>query len=83
MASVPTEVVRVSEVAGNGPPCTMAWPTSTPVGQPLTRMRPTLRSRTGSSRGDGLVVGVGQLQGRGELALERWTVRSQGRRRRS
>ncbi len=49
MASVPTEVVRVSEVAGNGPPCTMAWPTSTPVGQPLTRMRPALRSRMGST----------------------------------
>ena len=32
MESVPTEVERLSEVAGNGPPCTMAWLTSTPVG---------------------------------------------------
>ncbi len=35
-------VKRLSAVAGNGPPCTIAWPTSTPVGQPLARMRPTL-----------------------------------------
>ena len=36
MARVPTEVVAGAEVAGNGPPCTMACPTSTPVGQPLS-----------------------------------------------
>ena len=49
MARVPTEVVRVSEVAGKGPPWTMAWPTSTPVGQPLTMMRPTFCSSAGRS----------------------------------
>src|SRR5690606_41078157 len=48
IAGLPTEVVRASEVAGNGPPCTIASHTSTPVGQPLTRMRPALRSRVGS-----------------------------------
>ena len=32
MAAVPTEVERASEVAGNGPPWTMACATSTPVG---------------------------------------------------
>jgi hypothetical protein len=47
--AVPTEVLRPSDVAGNGPPCTIAVDTSTPVGKPLARMRPTLRSRTGSS----------------------------------
>jgi hypothetical protein len=34
MASVPTDVVDGVDVAGNGPPCTTACPTSTPVGQP-------------------------------------------------
>jgi hypothetical protein len=42
MAWVPTEVERPSEVAGQGPPWTMAWPTSTPVGKPLMTRRPTL-----------------------------------------
>uniref|UniRef100_E6QKQ3 Uncharacterized protein n=1 Tax=mine drainage metagenome TaxID=410659 RepID=E6QKQ3_9ZZZZ len=32
MAVVPTEVDLASEVAGNGPPWTMARATSTPVG---------------------------------------------------
>ena len=49
MARVPTDVVLESEVAGYGPPWTMAWPTSTPVGQPLMMIRPTLRSRAGMS----------------------------------
>ena len=70
MASVPTEVVRPSEVAGNGPPCTMAWQTSTPVGQPLTRMRPALRSSIGSSARAAAVVRVFHLQGRGQLPFQ-------------
>ena len=32
IAPVPTEVVLLSVVAGNGPPCTIEWQTSTPVG---------------------------------------------------
>ena len=47
IAALPTEVVRLSEVAGQGPPWTIAWQTSTPVGQPLARIRPALRSSTG------------------------------------
>ena len=38
------------KVAGNGPPCTIAWPTCTPVGQPPNSTRPASRSSTGSSR---------------------------------
>ena len=49
MASEPTEVVRESEVAGNGPPCTMAWQTSTPVPKPLIRIRPAFSSSTGNN----------------------------------
>ena len=49
MLDAPTEVLRLSEVAGNGPPWTIAWPTSTPVGQPLKRIRPALVSSTGRS----------------------------------
>jgi hypothetical protein len=40
IASDPTEVMRASDVAGNGPPWTMAWQTSTPVPKPLNRIRP-------------------------------------------
>lgn len=32
MEDVPTDVKRLSDVAGNGPPCIIAFPTSTPVG---------------------------------------------------
>ena len=35
--------------AGNGPPCTILSHTSTPVGKPLARTRPALRSRTGNN----------------------------------
>src|SRR4051794_37305508 len=41
MAPVPTEVNRLSDVAGKGPPCCIALPTSTPVGGPLRIIRPT------------------------------------------
>ena len=39
-----------SDVAGKGPPWTIASQTSTPVGQPLTSTRPALRSRVGRRR---------------------------------
>ena len=32
IAALPTDVDRESVDAGYGPPCCMAWPTSTPVG---------------------------------------------------
>ena len=70
MARVPTEVVRVSEVAGKGPPWTMAWPTSTPVGQPLTMMRPDLLLERRNQACRRRVVRFGELQGSGELAFE-------------
>ena len=35
---MPTDVERGSDVAGNGPPCTMAWLTSTPVGHLIDRI---------------------------------------------
>ena len=38
IARVPTDVERGSDVAGNGPPCTMAWLTSTPVGHLIDRI---------------------------------------------
>lgn len=47
MARVPTEFAPKCVVAGNGPPCTMASDTSTPVGNPLTNRRPAFRSKTG------------------------------------
>ena len=49
MARLPTEVDRPSDVAGYGPPCTMAWLTSTPVPKPFTRSRPAFVSNTGIS----------------------------------
>src|SRR5690606_39162935 len=49
IASVPTEVVRLSLVAGNGPPWTIAGLTSTPVGQPLASTRPARPAITGTS----------------------------------
>lgn len=39
----PTDVVRPSEVAGNGPPCIIELHTSTPVGNWLKMTRPDLR----------------------------------------
>lgn len=45
MARVPTDVVRLSELAGKGPPCIIAGLTSTPVGQLFIRMRPAFLSR--------------------------------------
>ncbi len=42
---MPTEVERPSVVAGYGPPWTMDWQTSTPVGYWLTINRPALSSR--------------------------------------
>ena len=41
MACVPTEVDLESVVEGNGPPCTIAPETSTPVGKPFNKIRPT------------------------------------------
>ena len=38
MARVPMEVERLSEAAGYGPPCCMAWQTSTPGGKPFQAM---------------------------------------------
>ncbi len=43
---VPTDVVRPSDVDGNGPPWTMELQTSTPVGNWLKITRPDLRSNT-------------------------------------
>ena len=48
-----------SDVAGNGPPCTIACPTSTPVGQPLNRTRPALVLQHGQQLAGGVGVGVG------------------------
>src|SRR5271165_6742129 len=39
---VPTEVKRLSDVAGNGPPCIIALPTSTPVGGPFNITLPAM-----------------------------------------
>lgn len=44
-ASGPTEVKRESVVDGNGPPCCMAYTTSTPVGIPLNSSLPHLSLR--------------------------------------
>jgi hypothetical protein len=49
IASSP-DVERQVRRAEQTPPCTIAWPTSTPVGQPLKRMRPALVSSSGSRR---------------------------------
>src|SRR6185436_4212408 len=49
IAAEPTEVSRESVVAGYGPPCCIAWQTSTPVGKPLKTSRPTFRRRTATS----------------------------------
>ena len=49
MAEAPTEVNIAFEVDGNGPPCTIACATSTPVGKPLNSTRPALRSTIGNS----------------------------------
>src|SRR6188768_458161 len=49
MASVPTEVVRESVVAGYGPPCCIDGHTSTPVGKPLIINRPTFLSNIDKS----------------------------------
>ncbi len=48
IARPPTDVLLPSEVAGNGPPWTIAWHTSTPVGTPRNRIRPAFVS---SARG--------------------------------
>ena len=58
MANEPTEVVRLSDVAGKGPPCTIACATSTPGGHPFARMRPVLRS----SYSEGALKNHQQLQ---------------------
>ena len=42
MPSAPTEVKRLSVVAGNGPPCCMLRQTSTPVGTPFNINRPQI-----------------------------------------
>ena len=55
--------------------------TSTPVGQPLTRIRPALRSRTGSSRRAISVSSGLHLQRRRQLALQLFDDRDQRRRR--
>ena len=52
--------VAGAEVAGNGPPCTMAYPTSTPVGQPLTTTRPAFSSSSPDQLGDSAMIGFGQ-----------------------
>lgn len=48
MAIVPTDVLRLSVVAGNGPPWTIACVTSTPVGKPLIINLPTFCSSNSS-----------------------------------
>ena len=66
----------------NGPPCTIAWPTSTPVPKPLTRIRPTRRSSTGSMARACVVIGfvdVQRAQSAGLPALRRWRASSPGR----
>ena len=57
----------------------MACPTSTPVGQPLNRIRPTFSSRTLHQRASLLGVGVGGVHGGGELTLESLQVGEQTR----
>ncbi len=70
MEYVPTEVARLSLVAGYGPPCTMAWQTSTPVGKPLTMSRPALRLEKVDEVGVCGEIGFRGVQRRRQLAFE-------------
>jgi hypothetical protein len=63
-------VVRLSLVAGNGPPWTIAGLTSTPVGQPLASTRPARCASSGIS-GAARPRRPGRVERGGQLALER------------
>lgn len=58
--------VRVSDIAGNGPPCTMAWLTSTPMGQNASR----LAFQRGQQLPRGIQIDIIHLQRNRELAFQ-------------
>ena len=71
MARVPTDVERPSEVEGYGPPCTMAWHTSTPVGKPLNDEPADFVLEDRDEIGEVTEILRRAVNRRGEVAFER------------
>ncbi len=70
IAAVPTEVPPLV-VAGQGPPCSIAGVTATPVGQPLTMTRPARVARVWTSaRSSSLLSPSASWKRAGQVALE-------------